>query len=109
MESDSSLETCSLSTRTWLAYAYASAGKQSAARTVLKELDARRKSEYLAEYLLALPYVALGETETALRLLEQAFDKRVEEMYLINVDPALRPLHSHPRFLVLVKKMNLLK
>jgi serine/threonine-protein kinase len=107
MESTVKLDTCYLNTPAWLAYAYASAGRQADARAVLKKLEETAKTEYLAIYLLALPYVALGDTENALRWLERAFEQRVEEMCLINVDPALRPLRSHPRFIALVKKMNL--
>jgi serine/threonine-protein kinase len=108
MEAVVKLESCYLNTPAWLAYAYASAGRKAEARTVLKKLEETAKTEYLAIYLLAMSYVALGETETALQWLERAYKQRVEEMCLINVDPALRPLRSHPRFVALVKKMNLL-
>jgi serine/threonine-protein kinase len=109
MESAVKLETCYLNTPAWLAYAYASAGRKAEARAVLKKLEATAKNEYLAIYLLALPYVALGDTEIALRWLERAYEHRVEEMCLLNVDPALRPLRTHPRFQALLKKLNLTK
>jgi serine/threonine-protein kinase len=56
---------------------------------------------------MAMIYGRMGEKETALRWLEQAFRDRTRSMAYIKVEPQFDSLRSDPRFQDIVKKMGL--
>jgi adenylate cyclase len=58
-------------------------------------------------YLLATWHIFLGNIEQALRLLEEAVEKRMVAIPMINNDPDFDILNSEPRYQVLIEKMNL--
>ena len=60
-----------------------------------------------SHYLLALPYVGLGNFNEALTELEKAYEMKEIFMPEIKVFPALDPLRNEPRFKALLKKVNL--
>jgi adenylate cyclase len=94
----------------WLAQmgqALALAGRVDEARDVLRRLEERGATEYVAPYHLALVHTGLGEHERALDLLEQAADERAGAVYGIRGSFLFAPLRPHPRFKALLERMTL--
>ncbi|MDX6611244.1 MAG: eukaryotic-like serine/threonine-protein kinase [Blastocatellia bacterium] len=89
-----------------LASAHAEAGNFAAAEAVLEELHELSQRRHVSPYHLALVNSALGRYETALDLLEQARHANDAKVLWIGVDPELDPLHGHPRFNDLLRKLN---
>jgi TolB-like protein/DNA-binding winged helix-turn-helix (wHTH) protein/Tfp pilus assembly protein PilF len=89
-----------------LALAYAHAGERKEALKILSDLEERSKREYVAPYAVARAYVGVGEKEQALAWLEKGFDLYDGDMHQVNVDPALDPLRSDPRFQNLLRRMS---
>lgn len=91
--------------RAALAYGYALSGSGAEARKILEGLKAGRR--YVSPYRVAIVYAALGETDQAFEWLEKGYRERDGWLLNLNVDPALDPLRSDPRFARLVKRMGL--
>ena len=89
-----------------LAHVLALAGNRAEAERLLAELQERSKSEYVSSYLIAQIYVALGEKESAFKLLEKAYAERSIDLVLAKVDPRLDPLRYDPRFAELLKEVG---
>jgi len=84
------------------------ADRRSEARALLEELVARRRTTYVPPWAVAAVYRGLREVDLALEWLE----KGVEERDMIVVtglksDPRYIPIHGHPRYQALLRKMNL--
>jgi len=95
---------------TWLSQlgqAYGMAGRIEEARGILAQLLADAGERYVPPYHLAYIYVGLGEYETAMDMLEQAFEQRSGAISGIKGSFLFRQLHDHPRFIALLKKMHL--
>jgi serine/threonine-protein kinase len=90
-----------------LAHAYAMAGRKKEARAVLDKLNALARQRYVASYPVAAVYAALGDKEQALARLERAYDEGDSWMDYLGVDPRLDSLRSDPRFVNLMRRMNL--
>jgi len=86
-------------------YSLAKAGKLTEAQAVLDEL--RQSSNYVAPYNLAMIHNGLGETETALDYLEKAYSEKNVLMVFLKVEPKWNNLQNEPRFIDLMKRMNL--
>ncbi len=97
----------SVISRTALAHLRALQGRPADARRRLVELEARAGSGYVPAYEIARVYAGLGELDTAVRWLERAREERGHSMAFLAVDPQLRPLHGHPRYERLVRRMGL--
>jgi serine/threonine-protein kinase len=95
---------------TWLSQlgqAYGMAGRMEEARGILAQLLANASERYVPPYHLAYIYVGLGEYDTAMNMLEQAFDERSGAISGIKWSFLFVPLRTHPRFIALLEKMNL--
>jgi tetratricopeptide (TPR) repeat protein len=92
-----------------LAATYARAGRESDARALLAELEARAAGPMVNVATLARVYVALGEREHALTLLEQGVDERQREVLTIVNDPYFAVLRGEPRFTQIVERIGLAK
>jgi DNA-binding winged helix-turn-helix (wHTH) protein/tetratricopeptide (TPR) repeat protein len=55
---------------------------------------------------LARSYVKIGDQDKALDQLEKAYRERSQMMAVLKVEPQLGPLHNHPRFADLVKRIE---
>ncbi len=91
-----------------LGLAYGLADRPGEARALLEELIARRRTAYVPPWAVAAIYRGLKEVDLALEWLE----KGVEERDMIVVtglksDPRYIPIHGHPRYQALLRKMNL--
>ena len=90
-----------------LGQAFAEVGRVADARAVLRQLQQMTTQRDVSPYHLAYVYVGLGEQEAALDALERAFVEREGAVYGIKSSFLFTPLHSHPRFTALLRKMNL--
>lgn len=92
-----------------LAQIYAVSGQTEATR---KLVEVVKQDPHLIDQAyrgLALVYAALGENDTALELLEKAYQRREESLLSLKVDPKVDRLRSHPRFIALLKKIGVEK
>ena len=78
-----------------LAQAYGYNGQKDEVRPLLE--SAAKSGVYTCPYESAVGYLTIGETDTAMALLEQAYDKRSNCLVFLRVDPRLKPLREHPR------------
>jgi len=90
-----------------LGAAYGLDGQTEKAREVVHQLEELSRRGNLSPYHLAYVYTGLGEHETALNLLERAYEERVGGVYGIKGSFLFAPLRSHPRFQALLHRMNL--
>lgn len=90
-----------------IAYAYARSGRSKQAGEILKELENRARTEYVSSYARAQIYTGLGEKGRALDLLEKAHDDKDALMVFLKVEPKWDTLRAEPRFIELMRRMNL--
>ena len=90
-----------------LAYALAVCGDHEGARAVLERLRAESSSRHVSSYSLALIHLALGEAETALELLDRAYQEHDDALVTLKVNPRFDPLRGQPRFAELLRRVGL--
>lgn len=90
-----------------LAIAYTRMGKESKAKAMFAYLEQRPKADTGAVYQLATIYSELGNEEKAIELLQQSFENHDARMLWIMVEPRLKRLRDHPRFVEILRKMRL--
>ena len=90
-----------------LGYAYAVAGQRSEAEKILEESNQLSRQRYVSPSHRAIIYTGLGEKELAFEWLEKAYEDRNWVLVLLKVHPMFDPLRSDPRFLDLLRRMNL--
>ena len=90
-----------------LGEAYGLVGKLDQAREVLRQLDELSRQRYVSPYHMAYVYTGLGEPDRAMDHLERAYEERAGSVYGIKGSYLFTTLHSHPRFIALLRKMNL--
>jgi TolB-like protein/Flp pilus assembly protein TadD/tRNA A-37 threonylcarbamoyl transferase component Bud32 len=94
----------------WLAQlgqAYAQTGRSDDARAILAQLERGARDHYVSPYHLAYVHTGLGDHDRAMDCLEQAFERRAGALYGIKASFLFAPLHSHPRFQALLKRIHL--
>jgi len=88
-------------------YIHGRAGRRAEALEVLRALEAARAgSLYIPATDLALVAAGMGDRETALKWLGQAFDEHAHWMETLRVFPPFDPLRDEPRFKALVSRMR---
>src|SRR5208283_1396108 len=90
-----------------LGQACAQAGDAGRARKILEQLHDRAKRESVSPYHFAYVHAGLGEADAAIDWLEQAFERRSGAIYGIKGSFLFKNLRSHPRFVALLRRMNL--
>jgi TolB-like protein/Tfp pilus assembly protein PilF/predicted Ser/Thr protein kinase len=83
-------------------YIHARMGNRNAAIAALSEIES--KASYSLPLLSARIHAGLGETENALRWLEQAYNDRSESMIWLKVDPTFNSCRDDPRFQALLAR-----
>jgi len=90
-----------------LAHAYAVAGHEKKARTLLRELRQSGKKTYVSPYAFALVEAGLGHKDEAFAWLETAYEQRSSALPFIKINPRVAPLRSDPRFQSLLSRLDL--
>ncbi len=96
----------SLNRKASLGHAYAVAGRNGRARSVLAALRAAAARSYVPSYYFALVHAGLGERDQALRYLERAYEERSTVLAYLLIDPRLAPLRDDARFLALARRLG---
>jgi tetratricopeptide (TPR) repeat protein len=87
--------------------AHALAGQREDALRVANEWREAEKSGYVMIYWLAATYALLGDKDAAFAELEKSFANRDWFLQRLATDPFMRPLRGDPRYLDLLKRLNL--
>jgi adenylate cyclase len=82
-------------------------GKPDEARAVLQRLETWTRERYVSPYHLAYVYTGLGDFDRAIDMLERSYRERAGAIYGVKGSFLFTPLHAHPRFIALLRKMNL--
>jgi TolB-like protein/Flp pilus assembly protein TadD len=88
------------------AYLYALLGKREEALRIIRAPEWTEMLASETAYARAGIYGALGETDEAFRLLDQAYEVRSPMLATAKVDPRLDFLRDDPRFQDLLRRMN---
>ena len=86
---------------------YALNDKEPEARRLAQELQRNSRKEYVPPYWLATIYAALGDKDSAFRLLENALTERSSWILDLKVDPRFASLHADGRFQDLLRRVGL--
>jgi hypothetical protein len=81
--------------------------KGSSSYAVLNQLETPARQRYVSPYHLAYVYTGLGDFDHAIDLLERSFRERAGAIYGVKGSFLFTSLHTHPRFIALLRKMNL--
>jgi serine/threonine-protein kinase len=98
------------SSTAWLAQlgqAYAEFGRVAEARDILRRLSELATRQYVSPYHIAYVLTGLGDYEEAMDWLEKAYEQKAGAVYGIKGSFLFFALRSNPRFVALLKKMNL--
>ena len=88
-------------------YAYAKSGRRREAEEVIRKFGDIEKTHYVVHTFVASIYGALGDKDKAFAELEKAFGQRDAWLKWIKSDPMMDPLRDDPRFIALLKRLNL--
>lgn len=91
----------------WLGLTLGLGGKTVEARSLLGRLHAKASQTYVPPTSFAWIHMGLGETDAAFEWLDRAVDGCDQFMMPIKSYEFLDPIRSDPRFLALLRKMNL--
>jgi serine/threonine-protein kinase len=91
-----------------LVYVYAKSGQHEQALEIVRTLREQATEEFVDPSHLASVHAALGDKDGALRLLEQAYQRRSFVLLnTIKIDPLYDPLREDPRFQDVLRRMGL--
>jgi serine/threonine protein kinase/Tfp pilus assembly protein PilF len=92
-----------------LGWVQAKSGNRKEAQRILIELKKKSKKEFVIPFVFVKLYSALGNKEEAFAWLNKAHNDRDIAMVQILTDETIDNLRSDPRYIELLKKMNLYK
>ncbi len=87
-------------------HAQAVAGNAQEARAALQKLQYLATTRFVPNLYPAAIHVGLGESDEAFRLLDIAYQERIDRLVYLNVDPMADPIRSDPRFAQLMAKIR---
>jgi serine/threonine protein kinase/Tfp pilus assembly protein PilF len=87
------------------AYAYAMAGRKREAKQMLEKI--KNDLSPGDDVAIMLTYIGLGDKDRALACLERDYENHYTTMISLKSNPVFDPLRSDPRFLDLVRRVNL--
>lgn len=88
-----------------LVYAYAMAGNKAETKSSLKRFNRHPAHDHVF-YRLAAVYLALGDKDRAINLIEKDYRQHSNWLTYLKVDPVMDPLRGDPRFKQLMHKLN---
>ncbi len=83
---------------------FAESGKEGVVKFMI-EFELQRKTNLIAD--IARYYAIINEKDSALTYLERSYESGFGEIVRVVGEPEFENLHSEPRFIGLIKKMNL--
>lgn len=92
------------SVRSYLAYVYGRAGRETDARGVIRSIEAVAEVSPLA---LATAYAGLGDADRVFSLLERAAREKDSWALDVGVDPVFEPFRADPRMTRLLRRIGL--
>ena len=92
---------------TELAYSLAVAGHELEARKILRELEHRAQSGFVPAYSLAVIHLALGESDSSLKYLEQSYDEGSWALLVLACEPRWDSVRNTAAFRTLLAKLEL--
>ncbi|NND08805.1 MAG: guanylate cyclase [Saprospiraceae bacterium] len=92
-----------------LGYLYGILGQINKAEEILQKMKIRQELEPQSTFFLdfAMIYLGLGKIDECLNQLEEAFNNKIGAVIFFGIYPLWKPLRTNPRFLVMLKKLNL--
>jgi hypothetical protein len=92
-------------------YIYAQTGKRLAALEILRKITEPKKSGTGSGFAtgvdLPILYLGVGDLDKAFGALNESVDQRAQLIDQLKVDPLFEPLRSDPRYVALLRRMNL--
>jgi tetratricopeptide (TPR) repeat protein len=88
-----------------LGYVHGLKGDTAKAQAAFAELKEREKAGFVSAYDKALINLGLGDLEQATDWLDEAYKEHSYWLIYMQVDPAMDPLRTSPRFVELLKKV----
>jgi len=82
------------------------AGNATDARAALQKLQQLGGTRFVPSLYPAAVHVGLGEPEEAFRLLNLAYEEKIDRLVYLSADPIADPLRSDPRFAQLMAKVG---
>jgi eukaryotic-like serine/threonine-protein kinase len=90
-----------------LGYVRARLGQREEARGILRQLAEAAKERYTPALAFAVVHVGLGENDQALNWLEKAYEERFNRLAYLRREPVWDTLRPDPRFIDLLRRINL--
>jgi len=90
-----------------LGYMRARLGQRDEARQILRQLSEDAQERYTPALAFAVVHLGLGENDQALNWLEKASEERFNRLAYLRREPIWDPLRSDPRFVDLLRRINL--
>jgi tetratricopeptide (TPR) repeat protein len=87
------------------AVCYAHLGDKEHARRILAQIEAAAQKHYIDHANIAEIYAALGEKDSAIKALEQAYVDRSEPLMLVWLAPEFTSLHDDTRYRALMERV----
>lgn len=91
----------------FLAFGMGLAGRAEDARRMMEQASAAAEKGYVPPSVFMLGHAGLGDLDAALEWFDRAIEVRDPLVMPIKTYPFLDPVRSHPRYMALLKKMNL--
>ena len=91
----------------WLGLTLGQSGAHAEAHALLDRLNAMASKGYVPPSSFAWVHFGLGEMDSAFDWCERAVDARDDMMLAIKSYAFFDPFRGHPRYLALLRKMNL--
>jgi tetratricopeptide (TPR) repeat protein len=82
-------------------------GRLDQAHGYVQQIFERARSGYVSPVPLIKLYAALGDVNSGLRWLEEAYQQRRGYLAYLKIEPELDPFRSDPRFQRLLERMRL--
>jgi len=92
---------------TQLGYALAKSGNREQAQATLAELKSLAAVNFVPASNFAMIYNGLSEKDEALNYLEKSFQEREVQISFVKIDPRWDEFRTNPRFVEIIKRMNL--
>jgi DNA-binding winged helix-turn-helix (wHTH) protein/tetratricopeptide (TPR) repeat protein len=90
-----------------LGRAYALSGKRTEAINVVREFKEIAKQSFRGSYDSAIFYTGLGERDKAFEQLNKAYEERSGWIIYLKVEPQFDSLRTDPRYVPLLKRINI--